>query len=191
LFTRIAHALRAPATLLYQHKDEDGPDVQVICASPPIVVFGPRLVGQTLAEPERRFLLGRAAELCQPSRIIAAGLSKGEFVELMDKVVRVFGAQKPRTTLPPEDEAFRQAFPVRVRARISELLAERPLAPLSYVKACHEAADRAGLMVAGELEMLLRHLHGYDGKTVPVHVIELVLKPAYRAIRKKLLNAPR
>src|SRR5690606_13737635 len=78
MWSRIARAVDAPATALYQTEAAGSPDVPVVCASPPIVVLGQRLVEGARSALETRFLLARAAELARPARIIATGLPADE-----------------------------------------------------------------------------------------------------------------
>src|SRR5690606_18779492 len=77
MFPRITAALGAPATVLYPSQAAGAPDIQIVCAAAPVVVFGPRLQAAGKDPAERaalRFLLGRAAEMLRPEHIIAAGL---------------------------------------------------------------------------------------------------------------------
>jgi hypothetical protein len=188
-FTRVAHALGAPATVLYQHDDPDGSDIRVVCASPPLVVFGPRLTGSTahpdLSDGERRFLLAHAAEQCLPARIIAAGLPYEAFAELMDALTRLFAGR--RTDSAEQDQALRTSLPIRVRSRLTELLAAHRMQPSTYVERCQRAADRAGLLISGDLAAALRHGSGVTPECpVPRHYVELILQPAYTEVRQRL-----
>jgi tetratricopeptide (TPR) repeat protein len=188
VFTRVARALNAPATVLYTTTAEGAPDVQVVCVSPPIVVFGSRLLkSDDISDLEMRFLLGRAAELAHPSRIIAAGQPAREFQELMGTIWRAFGvSQSDSAEIGDEqhkrDEKIRKTLPVRARADLEKLLTGvSALSPEQFSEACVRAADRAGLLICGDLDTAIRH-SAEDNK----HLLEMPLQPGYLETRAKL-----
>ncbi len=188
IFTRVARALNAPATILYTSDDEDAPDVQVVCASPPIIVFGSRLVsGEGISDLEMRYELGRAAELAQPSRIIAAGQTLEKFKELVDTLWRVFGdgpsgEGEIGNEQHARDEKIRKTLPVRARADLEKLLTGLSgLHAEQFSQGCQRTADRAGLLICGEIGTVIRHAPE-DNK----HLLRMPLQPAYLETRAKL-----
>jgi hypothetical protein len=194
VFTRISRALDAPATVLYATDQVDTPDVTVLCVAPPALVLGPRLHGRggSVSDLEMRFQLARAAELARPERIIAAGLSGEQLAALCASLVRVFGrgAGEP-VTARDEDELLRTTLPVRVRSQLEKLLTAtrgRPLDAERYRRACQRAADRAGLLICGDIDTALRlsAVVDPDGRRQARHLHELVLKRGYLAARARL-----
>lgn len=188
VFTRVARALNAPATILYTSSAEDAPDVQVVCVSPPIIVFGPRLVsGDSISDLELRFRLARAAELARPSRIIAAGQPRSHVEELMGTLWRVFGdGESDSAEIGEEqyrrDEELRKTLPVRARADLEKLLTGvSDLAPERFINACQRAADRAGLLICGDIDTAIRHTTSDDE-----HLKRMPLQRGYLGTRAKL-----
>ncbi len=163
----------------------------MICASPPLVVFGPRLnrtsAHHDLSEAERRFVLGRAAELCMPSRVIATGMPADAFGELIETIYRLFGDRRGQPTLSPEDDVFKTSLPIRVRMALMQLVPEHRLNASAYIEASQCVADRAGLLISGDLSAALRYRGGAVTESpVPRHFVEMILKPAYAHVRQKL-----
>ncbi|HUS67692.1 MAG TPA: hypothetical protein VMZ28_24320 [Kofleriaceae bacterium] len=194
IFTRVARALDAPATVLYATDQPEAADVTVLCVAPPAIVLGPRLHGRgdAMSDLELRFLLAQAAELARPERIIAAGLSPEQLAALCAGVSRVFGrsASDPAATRE-DDELLRTTLPVRVRTQLEKLLGPlrgRLLDTERFQRACKRAADRAGLLVCGDVDTAVRlgGVAGPDGKRQVRHLHELVLKRGYLAARGRL-----
>lgn len=188
VFTRIARALDAPATILYTSDAEDAPSIQVVCSSPPSIVFGPRFAAGNSSDLETRYLLARAAELARPERIIATGLPSSEFKRLMRALWRIFGTSESLEEADPEeiarDEALRTLLPVRARTELTKLLAgQERLKSTEYVQTSQQAADRAGLLICGDMDTALR-------ATVPdsdtSHLFRMALSRGYLATRAKL-----
>ncbi|HWN70371.1 MAG TPA: tetratricopeptide repeat protein, partial [Haliangium sp.] len=105
MFPRITAALGAPATVLYTSQAPAAPDLQIVCAAAPVVVFGPRLQAAGKDPAQRtalRFLLGRTAEMLRPENIIAAGLPQADFTNLLGALLRLFGPPHLASVLPPE-----------------------------------------------------------------------------------------
>ena len=199
MFPRVTAALGAPATLLYRTQAPDTPDVQVVCVSPPIVVIGPRfqgLVGTEFSELELRFALGRAAELVRPSRIIATGLPRGDFEDLVQSAARVFGPDglaeaDADDAAAQRDEMLRTTLPVKLRTRVVELLGDARKSDLNtdhYLAACHRAADRAGLIVSGDIATAMREANAVSsaGQRLSRHLLETTLRAEYLPVRTKL-----
>jgi len=196
MFPRVAAALESAATFLYTTAAPDAPDVRVVCVSTPIVVLGPRITGidDTIPELDMRFLLGRAAELSRPERVVAAGLPHDDFVAIVGSVRRVFGggsAPAPDDAARHHDETLRTTLPVKLRSRLTDLLKGVPgaqLDPDRLLDACQRAADRAGLLACGDVATAVRLAGAMtrDGRRVTKHVIETALSPRYLAVRAKL-----
>ncbi|MEM9489290.1 MAG: tetratricopeptide repeat protein, partial [Myxococcota bacterium] len=177
MFPRIATALDVPATVLYQRSASAAPDVQVVCLPAPIVVFGPRLhVRQTIqpshdeigdgaiAEAEMRFILARAAELVRPEHVIATGLSRSDLGNLLASLVRSFGPKRlhdlalgdihDEDVQRAHDDNLRSTLPVKLRQQLEKILADasaRDLDPDSYLDRIELRADRAGLLMCGDI----------------------------------------
>jgi tetratricopeptide (TPR) repeat protein len=195
IYTRVARALDAPATVLYVTDQSDVADVSVLCVAPPAVVLGPRLHGgrgDGVSDLELRFQLARAAELARPERIIAAGLPPDHFAALCATLVRLFGRTgESGATAREEDEFVRQTLPVKVRTHLEKLLGPargRAIDPERYRRACMRAADRAGLLVCGDIDTALRQggVVGHDGARQVRHLHEMVLRRGYLAARTRL-----
>jgi hypothetical protein len=184
----VARALNAPATILYTTSAEGAPDVQVVCVSPPIIVFGSRFLEKDgISDLEMRFRLARAAELAHPSRIIAAGQPDADFQELVSTLWRVFGdgqseAEEIGDAQHKRDEKIRQTLPVRARADLEELLTGiSGLNPEQFSQACQRAADRAGLLICGDVDTAIRH-SPEDNR----HLLAMPLEEGYLETRAKL-----
>ncbi len=204
MFPRIAAALDIPATMLYVTDVPDAPDVQLVCVSPPVIVLGPRLQAlddEALTAPELRFLLGRAAELSRPSRIISAGLPTADRTNLLGSLARVFGSEAVRKAAKAashdegadkyHDELLRTTLPVKLRSRLDEIFTDRSTRDLDvnrYMRACNRAADRAGLLVSGSIGVAMQHAGDMtdDGRRRTRHLVALSLSPGYLALRRKL-----
>ncbi len=204
MFSRIAHALDAPASLLYTTPNPEAADVQVVCAATPIVVIGPRLLGLQGEAPDPialRFLLGRAAELIRPANIIAAGLPETDFYYLLDSLMRQFGPPTLhdlfRSEFPdPEamqayDQALLEALPVKHREQLPALLRHataRDIDPERFFSALDRAADRAGMLVCGDIATAVANAGALDerGQRATRHLIMTALSTGYLAARDSL-----
>jgi len=196
IFPRVAAALDTPATLLYVTDVPDAPDVQVVCVSAPIVVLGPRLQGlddRAFSELELRFMLGRAAELARPERVIAAGLPREDFVALITALERVFGGsgESGSDEERERDEMLRTTLPVKMRTNLEKLFkqaSKRDLDVDRLMAATERAADRAGLMVCGDIATATKFAGemSKDGRILTRHLTTVALRPRYLAVRKLL-----
>ena len=193
IFPRVAAALDIPATILYTTDVPDAADIEVVCVSAPLVILGPRFQGLDAADwsdLELRFMLGRAAELARPERVIATGLPHADFLDLLGSIKRVFGPPGLAEETDDEasgyrDEMLRTALPIKTRRQIKELLADlspRDLDPDRFISACHRAADRAGYLVCGNIAAALKHTR----ETVTGHIIGMTLEPRYLTALAKL-----
>lgn len=196
LLARVARALAAPDTVAFATSVPDAPDISVVCCFPPAVVFGPRLAAARADDlppiGELRFLLGRAAELVQPARLPATGLPRRRFALLIAGLLRAFGragAVRGDFTdreLDSEATRLRRHLPLPLRGRLEEQLrrlAPGEVDPDRYRTACERAADRAGLLVAGEIPAAMR-LAGARGDAR--HLVGLAAKDSYIRARGRL-----
>ena len=204
MFPRITAALGAPATVLYTSGVAEAPDIQVVCAATPIVVLGPGAQvppGDGPALTALRFLLGRAAEMIRPGNILAAGLPQADFLALLGSILRVFGPPHLHDVLPsafqdPEaqsehDEVLRTTLPVKLRTRMTALLEDataRDIDPDRFFRALDRAADRAGLLVCGDVAVAIANAGAVDGQgqRVARHIITAALGPRYLEARATL-----
>jgi hypothetical protein len=167
-FVRIAAALGCGPASLYARDDEAAPDLQLVCAGTPIVVFGPRFATGDV-DGARRFALGKVAELTRPERMVVAGLADAEVGSLLAALVRSFGpaASHPavaRLFSDPDvqrarDESLRSALPVKLRQRFEQLFAELPPGAIDLAKhraATSRVAERAALVVSGDCAAALQ-----------------------------------
>ena len=196
MYPQIAKLLGGPPTLLYAQPDapELSPELSIILAQPPVVVLGPRLAAlraQSHADPtqtsdaELRFSLGRVVELSRPRRVFTA--DPAGFERLVGGLVHAFGRPDPAS--PPEHaaeaERLIKIIPMLVRRRIAERLAAitAPLDHAAYIAASQRAADRAGLVACGRIDLAIQ-LAG--GPTRASHLVKLAASRDYLAIRRKL-----
>ncbi len=194
LYPQLVKALGGPPTLL--HASARAPrDVTLVYAQPPVVVIGPRLASlragsrsdlDLAGDAALRFELGRIVELSRPRRIFAGGTDTATFTRLIAGLRQAFG--------PPGDPVDReiQGEADRLRSKLSVVLRQRMTEKLAalgtldadaYVAACHRAADRAGLLVCGDITVALQ-LAGGPG--VATHLVKLASSQRYLAARKKL-----
>jgi tetratricopeptide (TPR) repeat protein len=197
MYPLIARAMNAPATTLWATAAAGAPDIALACAIPPIVVLGHRVLPapleQGLPPLALRYILGRAVELARPERIAAVGVEAALFARLVAGLVRAYSPR--RDFLCPgvsaeeaeaEAERLRKILTMRARLRIEPVLAGAPLHrldPATYRAACERAADRAGLLVSGDVRTALK-LAG--GAARAPHLVRLALSEAYFAVRAKL-----
>jgi len=196
LYPQIVKALGGPPTMLYVTPKATAPDVALLLASPPVVVVGPRLASiragsrsdiDLAGDSALRFQLGRIVELSRPRRLFAGGQSPVAFALLVAALRHAFGPAAP--TPPPRDvvaeaEILRGKLPVALRSRLTERLAGvTSLDPRAYVAACQRAADRAGLLVCGDVAIAIE-LAG--GPARAAHLVQLAATQRYLAARRKL-----
>jgi hypothetical protein len=186
---------------VYGRDDAGAPDVQVVCAGTPVVVFGPRLMTQEAGiktiDGATRFALGRIAELARPERIAVAGLAEAELGSVFAALVRSFappashGAVRGLFGDPDvqraRDEAVRGALSVKLRQRFEQLFAAILPADLvlaRYAGATRRVADRAGLLVSGDCAAALASSGARGDGVEPV--VAAVTHPAYPSLRALL-----
>lgn len=195
LYPQLVKALGGPPTLLHASARASR-DVTLVYAHPPVVVIGPRLAAvragsrsdlDLAGDAALRYELGRIVELSRPRRIFAAGTDPASFARLVAGLRHAFG---PATETPVEREVvveaerLRSRLSVVLRQRMTEWLAGRePFDPDAYLAACHRAADRAGLLVCGDVTVAVS-LAG--GPAIAPHLVKLASSQRYLAARKKL-----
>ncbi len=168
--------------------------MQVVCVSPPVIVFGPRLTKKNseVSDLELRFLLARAAELARPGRIIASGHTAEDFKNLMESMWRVFGdddaePEEVDDQQHEQDERFRKTLPVAARATLEGLMNDLPkTAHQQFRSICQNAADRAGLLICGDIDTALRHSPVMQEQPQSTHLLKMPLMPGYTEARQKL-----
>jgi hypothetical protein len=200
MFPHISRALSAPRTVLYSTKTKGAPDTRVICVSPPIIALGKRLLVERdrhneeedqIGDLELRFLLGRAAELVRPERVIAMGLPREDFAGLVASLRRVFGDgdapdDEIADAVREHDTILRKTLPVKLRRGLKAIIeAADPSAlhPERYIASCERAADRAGLLVCGDIATAIRMV---GGKANAHHLLDIALRDEYLDVRAKL-----
>jgi Tfp pilus assembly protein PilF len=198
MFPRVTAALGTGPVLLYgQAEGGDTPDIEVVCASPAIVVLGARLLRPGIGSGELRFLLGRAAELARPERAVAAGQSLDDLRRLLASLARAFGGPRladaaARLVRDPDiqrahDDVVRTALPVKLRGKIEGVLAQLApgdLDPERYLAACRRAADRAGVLLSDDMAAAVAAVRARGDSAD--HVVRAVTAPGWLALRTRL-----
>ncbi len=195
LYPQLVKALGGPQTLLHASA-RSARDVTLLYAQPPVVVIGPRLASvragsrsdlDLAGDAALRYELGRIVELSRPRRIFAGGTDPASFSRLIAGLRHAFG---PPAERPVDREIIGEAD--RLRSKLSVVLRQKMMERLAsldaldadaYVAACHRAADRAGLLVCGDVTVALQ-LAG--GPSVAPHLVKLASSQRYLAARKKL-----
>ncbi|HEY4182566.1 MAG TPA: tetratricopeptide repeat protein [Kofleriaceae bacterium] len=179
MYPQIVKALHGPPTLLF-HSPRAQKDVQLLLAQPPVVVIGPRLLSTRAGsrsdidfagDGRLRYELGRIVELSRPTRIFAGGQDADAFENFVAEL---------RT------DKFRTKLPVALRPKLADRLAKLPAGALdaeTYRSACLRAADRAGLLVCGDVNLAIE-LAG--GAAAAPHLVRLAANRRYLAARQKL-----
>jgi tetratricopeptide (TPR) repeat protein len=165
----------APPTVLFVAEAAGAPDVAVVCASPPAVVLGPRLVGDELGDVELRFILARAAFATRAARLPGAGLARARLAVLAQALATFGGTPAATPEVDAEAQHLRRTLPLRVRLRV-EVLARAPLDAERYRAACERAADRAGLLLAGDVAAAAQ----------ATHLARFAASEAFLALRAKI-----
>ncbi len=196
VYPQIVKALGGPPTLLYVTAKANAPDVALVLASPPVVIVGPRLASiragsrsdiDLAGDGSLRFALGRIVELSRPRRVFAGGQSLEAFALLIAALRHAFGppaATAPSREVVAEAERLRGKLPVAVRGKLTERLAGGgSLDAAAYLAACERAADRAGLLVCGDVSIAIA-LSG--GSRNAAHLVKVAATQRYLAARRKL-----
>jgi hypothetical protein len=172
-----------------------------------MVVLGPRLLASELPPSrEMRFLLGRAAALAQPGRVIFTGAPRDDAGRLLAAVVRNFGPPNlaaAATRLIPQvedagadhaeevqrmhDAHVRTTLPVRLRRQFEEILATlqpRDLDLDAFLVAAERTADRAGLLASDDPASAVAHVRARGAE--PSHLVRAAASAAWLALRARL-----
>jgi len=196
MYPQIAKVLGGPPTMLYA-TPKARRDITLVLSSPPVVIVGPRLASQRAGsradivisdDSELRYQLGRIVELSRPSRIFAGGQDAESFALFVAALRQAFGPPEPGA---PRDivtaaERLRTKIPVALRSRLSDRLAgtsASDLDPHAYRAACERAADRAGMIVCGDIAVAVE---AAGGATIGAHLVKLAASRRYLAVRKRL-----
>lgn len=196
MYPQIAKVLGGPPTMLYT-ASKARHDVTLLLSSPPVVVVGPRLASRRAGsradivlsdDSELRYQLGRIVELSRPSRIFAGGQDADSFTLFVAALRQAFGPPEPGA---PRDivtaaERLRTKIPVALRSRLSDRLAGTRSSELdahAYRTACERAADRAGMIVCGDIATAVE---AAGGATIGAHLVKLAASQRYLAVRKRL-----
>jgi hypothetical protein len=195
MFSRIATALGVGAVMLYER--DAGPDATVVSGATPVIVLGPRMLAAATPAAEIRTILTRAVELARPERVAFAGLPIADATRLLASVVRLFGPPALRdaaTALVADpdvqrghDEMVKAALPVKVRARLEQLLHPLPPAMLDvarYLAACERGADRAALLLGGDARTVVERAAARGERHA--HLIAAIARPQWLAVRARL-----
>ena len=195
VYPQLVKALGGPPTLLHASARATR-DVTLVLAHPPVVVVGARLASVRAGsrsdidlgrDAALRFELGRIVELSRPRRIFAGGTQTASFVRLIAGLCHAFG---PASDEPVDREVSGEAD--RLRSKLSVVLRQKMTERLAslgrldaeaFVAGCHRAADRAGLLLCGDVTVALE-LAG--GPAVASHLVKLASSQRYLAARKKL-----
>jgi tetratricopeptide (TPR) repeat protein len=200
MFPQIVKVLGGPTILAFVTRDSQAPDLAVLCASPPVVVFGPEVVSRrarsqsdaaaTVAELELRFRLARVVELARPRRVFAAGMPPAAFAHFVAGLWRAFG--RATSSMPPDSvadgvaERLRKSLPLTLRSRLEQRLRDAPREALDaarYQEACARAADRAGLIVCGHAGVAIA---AAGGAGAAPHLVATAASAAYLALRRRM-----
>jgi tetratricopeptide (TPR) repeat protein len=195
MFPRIATALGAGAVMLYER--DAGREVAVVCGATPVIVLGSRMLAPATPTSEIRAVLARAVELTRPEHVALAGLAPADATRLLASVVRLFGPPLLRDAAGPlvadpdvqrgHDDMVKAALPVKLRARLDQLLAALPVAALDvarYAAACERSADRAALLLGGDPRVLVDHVTARGERCG--HLISAIAQPAWLPLRVRL-----
>jgi tetratricopeptide (TPR) repeat protein len=190
LYPQIANALGGPPTLVYT-TDRPLPDLQILLASPPIVVIGAGLASvrarsrsdADLGDLELRFKLGRLVEYVRSRRVFA--VDRDAFHRTLAGLRHAFaGATSEDRAVAGEAERLHSALSVALRRRMTERLAViGDPEPERFLAACERAADRAGLLACGDAAVAIETAGGPDAAP---HLARFAAHPRYLAARGKL-----
>jgi Tfp pilus assembly protein PilF len=148
---------------------------------PTAVTISASLAGRLSAE--QRFYLGRALELCRPEFALA-NLPPTDFARLFAQTLRAFHPRHAAGA-DAEAQALRRDLPYKVSRKLGELFATGQDIEFSSARwraAVQTAADRAGLIAAGDASVALRLVDG-DARLA---LARFVLDDDYLALRARL-----
>jgi hypothetical protein len=154
------------------------------------------VVGNRLAEgrspADVRFILGRALELARPEYVLAAALGREQLTRLLAAILRAFHPRHNRRPVAGEaDEAatWKRALPYKVAKRLADLIrehAETPFSTARWRRGVRHSANRAGLLMAGDVIAAARVL-GQEGERYALDdLARFAAGESYAALRAKL-----
>ena len=205
----LSSAVEAPS--MEQTVEQELPvGIEVAAVAPPAVILPAGLEARRTVD-ELRFLLGRALELTHPAFVLAAGVEPGDFARLMSLVLRAFHPRhmKGRRDLSAEAReevsVFRRALPFKVARRLGEIFrdqADEPFSSAAWRRAALLSANRAGLVLCGDLEvafrMVLEQDEGLDPEATAAEQVQrsplladllsFALSDGYHNCRMKLMG---
>jgi tetratricopeptide (TPR) repeat protein len=188
-YSLCARALGNRKTGLYLHPDRAFALVQVVAQPPTAVVVGPGFTdGRSLSDV--RFLLGRALELARPEYVLGVALDPGEFTRLFGAILRAFHPRHTRQAARDEEAAtWKKSLPYKVARRLAELFqsfADTSFSSAKWRRAVRHTANRAGLLVAGDVIAAARVLTAEgDGEGVR-ELARFAASDEYLALRTKI-----
>jgi tetratricopeptide (TPR) repeat protein len=195
-YSLCARALGNRKTGLYLHPDATFAPVELVAQPPTAVVVGRHLTeGRSLTDV--RFLLGRALEVARPEYVLAAALDPGEFTRLFGAILRAFHPRHARPRLETggaaarDDEAaaWKKGLPYKVARRLAELFqahADTEFSSASWRRGVQHTANRAGLLVAGDLIAATRVLNAEGDREGVQELARFAVSDAYARLRAKL-----
>jgi hypothetical protein len=191
-----ARALGNRKTGLYLRRVGGAEELTVVAHPPTAIVVSPQLTqGRALADV--RFLVGRALEIARPEYVLAAALPRDEFTRLFSAILRAFHPRHARlrpgqpSQRGPDDEAavWRRVLPYKVARRLGELfreLSETEFSSASWRRAVQHTANRAGLVVAGDMMAAARVLNSEGDEEAVRELARFAASDDYAALRTKL-----
>jgi tetratricopeptide (TPR) repeat protein len=191
VYAACARALGVKQTALYVRKGGElrGAGVQVVGMAPPALIVDDRIAeGRSVSE--LRFLVGRALELTHSSYILAAGLERSEFSRLLSSVLRAFHPRHMRgrrdlgADALEQAQTLRKAMPFKIARRLGEIFRTETEIKFDsglWRQAVTRSANRAGLVLCGDLSVAIRLLCEEDPSLASLQLDELVRSaPAVR-----------
>jgi hypothetical protein len=184
VYAACARALGVKQTSLFVRKGAElvGGGVQVVGMAPPALIVDSRIAeGRSVAE--LRFLVGRALELTHPSYVLAAGLERTEFARLLSSVLRAFHPRHMRgrrdlgAEAMEQAQALRKAMPFKISRRLGEIFRTETNLKFdsgAWRLAVTRSANRAGLVLCGDLSVAIRLLFEEDPALATRQLDELV-----------------
>jgi tetratricopeptide (TPR) repeat protein len=149
---------------------DGGERVTIAPGSPPRIVVGEALADDA-TQAELRFHLARAAMLLELGYLLAdrtGGPERQRYLDLLVKIAAPDSRVTVSAELAREVEAIRSKLTLEDREALSSLVipVERDIDLEPWMKSALSAADRFGLLVAGELSSALRGIRRIEPRTL-------------------------